>query len=259
MFRSLLAHGFALAFFFGGGPRDAVEDESPNQFAQNLSALGRKPDWSELQKYQATITHDEFVHLLNDVYCPQGYNPDLIQVEAGGGEDSDRDRNARSISSCTSPRARRDRLPVSPARGPRRRRCRPTKGAGPLTGFHIALDPGHLGGTWAKMEERWFKIGDAAPVQEGDMTLHVAQIAQVATRVVRRESLDAARHDGADHALSALRFRGDRPAIAGAGWDRRPAGEFRRPGRSGERTHHCAGNESSSFIETAKSGGGPAS
>ena len=26
----------------------------------------------------------------------------------------------------------------------------------PLSGVKIAIDPGHLGGTWAKMEERWF-------------------------------------------------------------------------------------------------------
>jgi hypothetical protein len=42
--------------------------------------------------------------------------------------------------------------------------------------LRIALDPGHIGGKWAKMEERWFKIGDSAPVQEGDLTLRVARI-----------------------------------------------------------------------------------
>ena len=52
----------------------------------------------------------------------------------------------------------------------------PRKPSGPLSDLRIALDPGHLGGTWAQMEERWFKVGDAAPVQEGDMTLRVAQM-----------------------------------------------------------------------------------
>ena len=32
---------------------------------------------------------------------------------------------------------------------------------GVLSGLKIALDPGHIGGEWAKMEERWFKVGDA--------------------------------------------------------------------------------------------------
>jgi len=34
--------------------------------------------------------------------------------------------------------------------------------------LRIALDPGHLGGKWAKMEERWFPVGDQPPVTEGD-------------------------------------------------------------------------------------------
>ena len=46
----------------------------------------------------------------------------------------------------------------------------------PLSGLKIALDPGHLGGKWAKMEERWFQVGDSMPVQEGDLTLRVARL-----------------------------------------------------------------------------------
>ena len=44
----------------------------------------------------------------------------------------------------------------------------------PLAGRRIALDPGHLGGRWAQMEERWVRIGDHPPVCEGDLTLAVA-------------------------------------------------------------------------------------
>src|SRR5262249_16736864 len=51
----------------------------------------------------------------------------------------------------------------------------------PLSGLKIALDPGHLGGSWAKMEERWFQVGDSKPVQEGDLTLRVALL--LATRL----------------------------------------------------------------------------
>ncbi|MES2570572.1 MAG: hypothetical protein V4710_11030, partial [Verrucomicrobiota bacterium] len=46
----------------------------------------------------------------------------------------------------------------------------------PLAGWRIALDPGHLGGEWARMEERWFQIGQSAPVTEGDLTLRVAEL-----------------------------------------------------------------------------------
>ena len=50
------------------------------------------------------------------------------------------------------------------------------KGDKPLAGLRIALDPGHLGGEWAKMEERWFQVGNTQPVQEGDLTLKVARL-----------------------------------------------------------------------------------
>src|SRR5205814_96362 len=46
----------------------------------------------------------------------------------------------------------------------------------PLSGLRIALDPGHLGGKWARMEERWFQVGYTQPVEEGDLTLKVARL-----------------------------------------------------------------------------------
>src|SRR5436305_1486394 len=46
----------------------------------------------------------------------------------------------------------------------------------PLSGLKIALDPGHLGGSWAKMEERWFQVGNSKPFQECDLSLRVARL-----------------------------------------------------------------------------------
>ena len=65
--------------------------------------------------------------------------------------------------------------------GDRRNLSRQRKRRKPLSGLKIALDPGHLGGKWAKMEERWFQVGDSQPVQEGDLTLRVARL--LATRL----------------------------------------------------------------------------
>ena len=184
MFRSLVTRGLALVLFLGVASARAVEEESPAEFAEGRSTLGRKPDWSELEKYQTTMTHDEFVHLLKDVYCLPGYDPDLFKIEPETvsilTESGTQNRFVLHFAKNEA-----DRLPVTnwwtaPAALPA------PQGAGPLAGFHIALDPGHLGGTWAQMEERWFKIGEAAPVQEGDMTLKVAQLL-----VPRLESLGA--------------------------------------------------------------------
>ena len=50
------------------------------QAAENISVLGNKPRWEVLENYQLTITHDEFAHLINDVYCTHGFAPDLLEI-----------------------------------------------------------------------------------------------------------------------------------------------------------------------------------
>src|SRR5258705_13201187 len=49
--------------------------------ADNLGVLGSKPKWEVLEHYQETITHDEFAHLINDVYCTHGFDPDLFKID----------------------------------------------------------------------------------------------------------------------------------------------------------------------------------
>src|SRR5207249_6887643 len=142
--------------------------------ADNLGILGAHPSWNVLEKYQETITHDEFARLINNVYCTHGFAPDLIAID----EKSARivtNRNAQKFftlrfaqdEAAREPVPRLWRLPKSLA---------PAKPEKPLSGLRIALDPGHLGGEWAKMEERWFQVGNSAPVEEGDLTLRVARL-----------------------------------------------------------------------------------
>ena len=119
-------------------------------------------------------------------------------------------------------------------RGRRRRNCPPVADAGPLAGLHIALDPGHLGGAWAKMEERWFQIKKAPPIQEGDMTLKVAKLLAprleslgAKVSLVRAEAEPTTPYRPSDFREIALQIL-HRNRSGG------PAGRFRRPGRSGE-------------------------
>jgi hypothetical protein len=142
--------------------------------AENLGVLGTHPRWQVLEKYQETITHDEFVHLLQDVYCTHGITPGLVTIE---------DKSARILINRDPQRFFRLRFAKDEslrARVPRLWRpaksLPPLKADKPLAGLRIALDPGHLGGKWAKMEERWFQVGDTPPVTEGDMTLRVARL-----------------------------------------------------------------------------------
>jgi len=142
-------------------------------FAQKLSPLAPTPNWSDLDPYQRTITRDDFLHLLNSVYAPEGSWRQTIEVKG----------DVALIHKTTSP-VTVYRLEFAPDAASARSVPRYWTPAGakaenpdkPLAGYTIALDPGHIGGRWARMEERWFQIGDAKPVMEGEMTLTTARI-----------------------------------------------------------------------------------
>jgi N-acetylmuramoyl-L-alanine amidase len=149
------------------------------QAAENISVLGNKPRWDVLEHYQQTITRDEFAHLINDVYCTHGFAPDLIEIK----DDAARilmNRDAQKFFTLRFAASDSARKPVPRLWRPAKS-LSPAKEDKPLLGLKIALDPGHLGGKWAKMEERWFQVGDSQPVQEGDLTLRVARL--LATRL----------------------------------------------------------------------------
>jgi N-acetylmuramoyl-L-alanine amidase len=142
--------------------------------ADNLGILGARPRWSVLEHYQETITHDEFAQLIYDVYWTHGFAPDLVEVNT----DTARILTNRESQDFFTLRFAKDdtsRNPV-PRLWHRAKSLPPAKGHKPLSGLRIALDPGHLGGEWAKMEERWFQVDSTQPVQEGDLTLKVARL-----------------------------------------------------------------------------------
>src|SRR5258708_6920331 len=142
--------------------------------ADNLGVLATKPTWSVLEHYQETITHDEFARLINDVYCTHGFAADLIKIDSDAAQILT-NRESRStfilrFASDPNSKARIRRLWL-PAKS-----LPPSKPDKPLAGLRIALDTGHLGGKWAKMEECWFQVGDTKPVTEGDLTLRVSRM-----------------------------------------------------------------------------------
>jgi len=131
--------------------------------------LGNRPDWSKLDKFQETISRERFIDLLARVYAPGdaalgviAVTPTMAKIQTAPGKPPYLLRFAKS--------------PASPARYWRPRSAIPKDSGKPLAGVKITIDPGHIGGKWAKMEERWFQIGDSKPVTEGDMTLRVAKL-----------------------------------------------------------------------------------
>ncbi len=157
--------------------------------------------------------------MLTDVFAPEGAWRGMIEIEDGqaiiattlSAEQKTSYTLRFAAESYPRPRARfwrsREELP-------------PTTASLPLKGLRVAIDPGHLGGRWARLEERWFQIGQDRPIIEGDMTLRVAQLlvphlealgASVVLLRKNREPLTPLRPaDLTDTARNALLARGEK-------------------------------------------------
>jgi hypothetical protein len=154
-------------------------------FAQRLSPLTSTPEWARLEAFQETITREEFARQLDTVYAPGGAAAGMIEV---------REHDAVIFKTLTPPEKftlRFARDAASEKAPPRNWRAAsalpPAPEDRPLEGVKLALDPGHIGGDWALMEERSFQLGKDAPVREGDMTLLVAKLAAPQLRALGAE------------------------------------------------------------------------
>lgn len=113
-------------------------------------------DWSALERYQQTIARPDFEALLARVYCPSGALTNYLSYGANSVTVFSTPERTNALFtlrfSASSPRA-------------------------PLPRFkRVALDPGHIGGQWARMEERFFERGKDRPVQEAVLNLTVARL-----------------------------------------------------------------------------------
>ncbi len=168
----------ALALLLPVGIYQAMKKVPPAQPAKTqiippaLSVLGENPDWSKLEAFQETITRADFERLLTSIFTTGGTWQQFIEIDdagarirTGGEPEFFQLRFATSGHAAPVPRHWKTTAELTPA----------PEGK-PLDGLHIAIDPGHIGGDWAKLEERWLLVGDGPPVLEGDMTLLVAML-----------------------------------------------------------------------------------
>lgn len=151
------------------------ENVAPQQSARppTLSTLGRVPDWKSLEAHQQTITRSEFEGLLTTVFASGDGWRDFLEI----GENEARIRTTDGENAeFFVLRFAREGFAQKPARWWRVPEELPPAPVGkPLDGLHIAIDPGHIGGEWARIEERWLDTGDGHAVCEGDLTLMVAK------------------------------------------------------------------------------------
>lgn len=135
------------------------------------------PDWSKLDPWQRAVTREHFQRVLENILTePGGWvsHIELTDIAAHIRMATPRANGPRYVLEFAPPGT----TPLSGPRYWRRLEELPALSdpARPLEGLHIALDPGHIGGSWAQMEERWNQTGDAPPVKEGDLTLRTARV-----------------------------------------------------------------------------------
>ncbi len=144
-------------------------------YGERLTSLGQTTDWSQLEGYQETITGVRFKRLLDEVYAPDNAYTDTITLNNNHARINTRNGDPNSIFLFRFA-SDESSLREGPANYWRRRTSLPkAPEEKPLDNLKIVLDPGHIGGEFAIMENRSFKIGESKAVREGDLTLIVAK------------------------------------------------------------------------------------
>lgn len=132
-----------------------------------VSNLKKSPEWTKLDSFQGTFTKKEFEKSLHQIYCPRtSWYKDWIKFKKKSVliRKKSKADNWYKLSfmeeNQTSPDIPHSVLVYS---------------NNSLNGIRIALDPGHIGGKYSKMEGRHFSLDGNLPVKEGELALLVAK------------------------------------------------------------------------------------
>jgi hypothetical protein len=114
-----------------------------------LTPLAPPPDWARLEPFQGTITREDFLYLLTKVYVPGGGWEKYIQV---GETEAKVETRAGKEPFTLQFAPNRESAKAVPSYWRGKSQITVDEDVeNPLSGVRIALDPGHIGGSWAKM------------------------------------------------------------------------------------------------------------
>ena len=156
----------------------------PPAATPTLSALAPQPAWDSLVRYADSLQPADFGQAMERVYGDGTPDwtaffevspvPDRPRVEiTQWSADPQNPRLGIPLrGNRPAPRYWREAGELPPSPDPSNR---------PMEGVRVAIDPGHIGGAWARMEERWYQLpGEQTQVMEGEMTLVTARILKTA-------------------------------------------------------------------------------
>ena len=136
--------------------------------AGQLSPLAPTPNWSALEAYQRTITRKEFSRLIDQVYTPDGAFWAYATIDDGKVAVFSDTAKAHPLFTLHFAASDSACAPLPYSYKTQATSHDPTQ---PLKGIRIALDPGHIGGDWAVLEARYFKLDSDPPVEEAKLNL----------------------------------------------------------------------------------------
>jgi len=133
--------------------------------------------WFTLDPYQGTITRQQFEQKLRTLYDPFSVFSAYYQITDSQVEiyPSVKERRYPQFVLQFAP-PNQPQPPMRWFRTPAEFRAESHPADKPLNGLRVAIDPGHIGGPWAQMEERSTRYHGSAPVQEGDLNLITARL-----------------------------------------------------------------------------------
>jgi len=148
--------------------------------------MGSPPNWQLLRQFAGSMTRQEFAHALEEIYLeaspypvPWIATPDGVKIQTGR---EDMPQVEVGFARNGAPLAVPPRYWRRPADLP------PMRDGLPLSDLHIAIDPGHIGGSYGAMEERRLSFEPGEVIQEGDLTLLTARVLEPRLKALGAES-----------------------------------------------------------------------
>ena len=168
-FRALLVFlpftAFIFIWWFPTTESSPPPEEPARQYQPLLAELGQKPDWDKLDRFQKTISARTLLNRLENTYTKNGSWKKWITINPAA--------NEAKIGDYRLELSMRDEKPLGSIYQWKKRSDLDPDRDLPLSGLKIALDPGHIGGSYATLEQREHRWGKLV-IREGSMTLATA-------------------------------------------------------------------------------------
>jgi N-acetylmuramoyl-L-alanine amidase len=145
---------------------------------EELDPTPSPESWKQLDPYHYTLTRTLLEDLLNLLFDPQGALRPYIRIDDASLSIYDQPHPSPDATPLYTLRLASSPDEIRPI--PRSYRTatqyRALPKSSPLEGLRIAIDPGHIGGSWGPIEMRSIELNGIGTIQEGDFNIITARL-----------------------------------------------------------------------------------